>query len=140
MGDTTRGDGRRTTRRTLLAVLPAILAGCLSSASGPTGPRTPPTGGDRPAEGDALTLRIETVDFEATDADRLAVFGTVANDGASARSTSVEAVVTVDGDATTRSTSVTVPSSGTTPFRITFETVAYGRFTRQGDLSVDLAG
>lgn len=130
-------------RRTALGVaagsLAALLGGCLGSAPGATGPRNPP---DAPADDPRRTaalpaLGVDTFDFESTDAGDLRVFGTVRNRSDVERRVTVAVTVGLDDEEVRRETSLAVPAGATAEWSVTFE-VSYERFTKNGDLSVDL--
>ncbi|WP_042666651.1 hypothetical protein [Haloferax sp. ATB1] len=126
-------------RRLLGVVAVGLSSGCLGSLPGATGPRNPPEApaGD-PRDTPAVSpVRIEDIDYEATDDGRLRVFGSVLNDGGAERLTTVEVRVTVGGERSTRSQELAVPAGGTADFAVEFE-FGYDAFREDGDLNVSL--
>ncbi|ELK47553.1 transcriptional initiation protein Tat [Haloferax volcanii] len=126
-------------RRLLGLVAVGLSSGCLGSLPGATGPRNPPAApaGNPRDTPEVSPVRIEDIDYEATDDGRLRVFGSVLNDGGAERLTTVEVRVTAGGERTTQSRELTVPAGGTADFEIEFD-VEYDAFSDDGDLNVSL--
>jgi len=121
-------------RRRVLALLGLALSpGC--ATPGATGPRTPPTPGERsPAAGESGELRITDQGFEAGDDGHLRVLATVQNLTGTERTRTLVAAVTVEGTTTEQRREVTVPADADREVAVDFETVAYDDFTGGGSL------
>jgi hypothetical protein len=131
---------RRSVLRIAAASLATLLAGCIGSFPGVTGPRNPP---GPPADQPRRTperpdLAVGTFDFEATDGGDLRVFGTVENRGDAQRTATVRVTVRADGESFEREADVSVGPDSTAEWAVTFD-LAYDTFTSGGDLNVDLA-
>ena len=126
-------------RREALAAAAFALAGCLRNPPSASGPRMPPTApeGDAGPATPSSALSIGTFDVRAGDDGSLAVVGTVTNRSDVRRTGTVEATVSVDGEARTRSTRVTVAPGGETRFEISFA-LAYESFESDGDARVSV--
>jgi hypothetical protein len=127
-------------RRRAIAVLGAVLfGGCTGSRSRATGPRTPPTPGDRRTTSDgAGSMGVFDLDVEAADDGHLRVHATVANRTDRDRTRTLVLRVTIDGTVTERTREVTVPANDESRVTVDFETVAYESFSGNGSLQPTL--
>jgi hypothetical protein len=119
-------------RRSLVAALAALGAGCLADLPSATGPRSGPTPSGTP--GTPAGPTVADVDVEATDDDLLRVVATVRNRGTSARTTRVVVTVTVAGEESVREASVSVAAGETATASVEFD-VAFDEFAGDGSVS-----
>jgi hypothetical protein len=108
-------------------------AGGLGTPPGASGPRQPPDAPpDAPREQEPrATVVVQS--FRTAPADDGTVRATVvvANRGDTARSATVAAALTVDGETTTKTASREVPAGGTSQVVFAFD-VSYEKFQRSG--------
>jgi hypothetical protein len=123
-------------RRALLGTLAAGVAGlggCLGPAQTASGPRRAP---DAPASAPrdpnpGPVLVVSDFRTEAGDEGGVRAVVVVANDGESARTTTVTGTLRFDGDEYVRSAERTVPAGGTSQVVFTYD-VPYDEFSRNG--------
>ncbi|SDZ83161.1 hypothetical protein SAMN04488065_0637 [Haloplanus vescus] len=122
-------------RRRLLALALPLLGGC-SSLPKASGPRTPPTPGDRPAPADR-TLGVRNLDVEEADDGHLRVVATVANRSSSERTRTLRIRVQAGEVRSEQQRSVTVAAGASRDIVFDFSDIPYEDFA--GDGSVNTA-
>jgi hypothetical protein len=127
-------------RRRALSVLgAALVAGCSGSRPRATGPRTPPTPGDRTAADDGTkSMGVTDLDVAEADDGHLQVSATVVNRTARERTRTLALRVTIDGAVTERTREVTVPANDEQRVTVDFESTPYDSFSGGGSLQPTL--
>lgn len=123
-------------RRSFAAAIAAALGGgCLADLPSATGPRSGPTPSSTPGTpGTPAGSSVTDVDVETTDDGRLRVVATVRNRGSTARTARVVVTVTVDGETSSRETTVSVPAEETATASVAFD-VTFDEFSGDGSVS-----
>jgi hypothetical protein len=131
---------RRALLRGVGTALALGLGGCLGeSPPGRTGPRNPPRSpeGGPPSDDGEGTLRLESYDYEETEAGTLRVFGEVVNGTGTGQEVTLVARVTTPDDSYERSRTVTVPPNDSFTFELEFD-VEFATVERSGSVLVEL--
>lgn len=128
-------DRRAVLRR--LGLTLGLGAGC-SDLPRASGPRTPPSAGDRPAGGTTPTPRpvsVSDIDVRKTETENLRVVVTVTNRTVSEQTRSLRVWVDLGDRRSERTESVTVPPEDETEVAVEFDDVTYDEFSGSGTVN-----
>lgn len=123
-------------RRGVLALVPAVLAGCVTSARDESGPRHPPTtpqGGEPEKGAQERQLRIVGSDVGEGEDGFLELSVVVENAADSRRSGTLVGTATVDDTAYEASQEVSLSGNTEAEFELVFD-VAYDEWSGNGSL------
>jgi hypothetical protein len=124
-------------RRGVLALAPAVLAGCVTSARDESGPRNPPTtprGGEPEAGERKRWLRIVGSDVGEDEAGFLVLSVVVENTADTRRTDTLVGTATVDDTEYEVSQEVSLAGNTETAFELVFE-VEYDEWAGNGSLT-----